>query len=45
MRLDLSSDSFNDQEIVALSGAHAMGRCHTGECHEKVLYFVSWTVS
>lgn len=21
--------SFNDQEIVALSGAHAMGRCHT----------------
>lgn len=23
--------SFNDQEIVALSGAHAMGRCHTGK--------------
>jgi cytochrome c peroxidase len=22
-------DRFNDQEIVALSGAHAMGRCHT----------------
>lgn len=21
---------FNDQEIVALSGAHALGRCHTG---------------
>jgi hypothetical protein len=21
--------SFNDQEIVALSGAHALGRCHT----------------
>mmetsp|Transcript_44956 Transcript_44956/g.67667 ORF Transcript_44956/g.67667 Transcript_44956/m.67667 type:complete len:83 (-) Transcript_44956:175-423(-) len=20
---------FNDQEIVALSGAHALGRCHT----------------
>ena len=20
---------FNDQEIVALSGAHAVGRCHT----------------
>jgi catalase (peroxidase I) len=29
----LSLYSFNDQEIVALSGAHAMGRCHTGECH------------
>lgn len=27
----LSIDSFNDQEIVALSGAHAMGRCHTGQ--------------
>ena len=25
-----SMTSFNDQEIVALSGAHAMGRCHTG---------------
>ena len=21
--------SFNDQEIVALAGAHALGRCHT----------------
>lgn len=25
------TNSFNDQEIVALSGAHAVGRCHTGE--------------
>ena len=22
---------FDDKEIVALSGAHAMGRCHTGK--------------
>ena len=22
-------EGFNDQEIVALSGAHALGRCHT----------------
>lgn len=24
----LRRTSFNDQEIVALSGAHALGRCH-----------------
>ena len=26
---DTISCSFNDQEIVALCGAHALGRCHT----------------
>ena len=25
---DCARFSFNDQEIVALSGAHALGRCH-----------------
>lgn len=32
MQLGFSTDpisySFNDQEIVALAGAHALGRCH-----------------
>ena len=27
---------FNDQEIVALSGAHALGRCHTDR---RYLYY------
>lgn len=31
--LSEAKGSFNDQEIVALSGAHAMGRCHTGELY------------
>ena len=26
---DVPWQGFNDQEIVALSGAHALGRCHT----------------
>jgi cytochrome c peroxidase len=30
---------FNDQEIVALSGAHAMGRCHT----DRSGYWGPWT--
>ncbi|KAK4684412.1 hypothetical protein P7C73_g5767, partial [Tremellales sp. Uapishka_1] len=29
LRLIFNRMGFNDQEIVALSGAHAMGRCHT----------------
>lgn len=30
---------FNDQEIVALSGAHALGRCHTNASG----YWGPWT--
>jgi hypothetical protein len=30
---------FNDQEIVALSGAHALGRCHT----DRSGYWGPWT--
>lgn len=30
LRFIFNRMGFNDQEIVALSGAHAMGRCHTG---------------
>ena len=29
MRTIFNRMGFNDQEIVALSGAHALGRCHT----------------
>jgi len=32
---------FNDQEIVALSGAHALGRCHT----DRSGYEGPWTFS
>jgi cytochrome c peroxidase len=32
---------FNDQEIVALSGAHALGRCHT----DRSGYSGPWTFS
>ena len=32
---------FNDQEIVALSGAHALGRCHT----DRSGYDGPWTFS
>jgi cytochrome c peroxidase len=32
---------FNDQEIVALSGAHALGRCHT----DRSGYTGPWTFS
>lgn len=38
--------SFTDAEIVALSGAHAMGRCHTdrsGMCYCVCFIFVSHT--
>jgi cytochrome c peroxidase len=27
---------FNDQEIVALCGAHALGKCHPGMCVPNV---------
>ena len=29
IRAALKAQGFNDQEIVCLSGAHALGRCHT----------------
>jgi catalase (peroxidase I) len=29
LRVIFNRMGFNDQEIVALSGAHALGRCHT----------------
>jgi cytochrome c peroxidase len=29
LRFIFNRMGFNDQEIVALSGAHALGRCHT----------------
>lgn len=32
---------FNDQEIVALSGAHALGRCHT----DRSGFLGPWTFS
>jgi len=33
---------FNDQEIVALLGAHALGRCHTDRSGFKGVYLPSW---
>jgi cytochrome c peroxidase len=42
---------FNDQEIVALSGAHALGRCHPnasgfeGMLYEVYIRFVDYKIS
>jgi len=40
-RLTSSSFRFNDQEIVALAGAHALGRCHP----DRSGYEGPWTFS
>jgi cytochrome c peroxidase len=36
---------FNDQEIVALSGAHALGRCHTDRSGFKGVYPVCFALT